>query len=166
MARLSDELIARLERLAASEGVELVAVEVAGTARVPVVRLILDRIEGGVTLVDCERVSRQASLLLDEQDPFPGRFTLEVSSPGLDRKLFRPQDFVRFAGCQVQVRMKPTWTAARRIQGELVERKDGCVVLRNDEGTTVRLPETEIFETRLTPQLGEPASPQRRGRQR
>ena len=119
MTRLSEDLLARLGRLAASEGVELLAVEVGGTARRPVVRLLLDRDEGGVTLADCESVSRQASVLLDAHDPFPGAFTLEVSSPGIDRKLYGEKDFARFEGHAVRVRMRPTWPAPRVIDGVL-----------------------------------------------
>ena len=118
MARLSEDLMARLERLAASEGLELLAVEVGGTARRPVVRLFIDREQGGVLLAHCESVSRQASVLLDVHDPFPGTFTLEVSSPGIDRKLYNENDFTRFAGSPVRVRMKPTWpwTSAPRCR--------------------------------------------------
>ncbi len=164
MARLPEELLARLERLAASEGVELVAVEVGGTARKGVVRLVLDR-EGGVTLADCESVSRQASVLFDTFDPFPGAFTLEVSSPGIDRKLYTDRDFIRFAGRHVRVRMRPSWPAPRALEGILQGRSDGVVRLRDQAGVTLELPADEVFEARLAPQPSEPTKgPQRRGR--
>jgi ribosome maturation factor RimP len=155
MTRLSDDLLARLGRLAASEGVELLAVEVAGTARKPVVRLLLDREEGGVTLADCESVSRQASVLLDADDPFPGAFTLEVSSPGIDRKLYNEKDFARFEGSAVRVRMRPTWPAPRVVDGVLEGRADGVIRVRDRSGTLRELPEGEVFETRLAPNLDE-----------
>ena len=155
MTRLSDDLLARLGRLAASEGVELLAVEVAGTARKPVVRLLLDREEGGVTLADCESVSRQASVLLDAHDPFPTAFTLEVSSPGIDRKLYNKKDFARFEGCAVRVRMCPTWPAPRVVDGFLEGCADGVIRVRDRSGATRELPEGEVFETRLAPDLDE-----------
>jgi ribosome maturation factor RimP len=155
MARLSEDLMARLGRLAAGEGLELVAVEVGGTARKPVVRLLLDRPEGGVTLADCESVARQSSVLLDAYDPFPGAFTLEVSSPGIDRKLYSDNDFVRFEGRAVRVRMRPGWPAPRVIDGLLAGRGEGVIRVRDGAGVIRELPEREVLETRLAPELEE-----------
>jgi ribosome maturation factor RimP len=165
MAELNKDLVARLERLAEREGVELLAVEVGGAARRPTVRLILDREEGAVTIDDCERVSRQASVLLDAYDPFPGSYNLEVSSPGLDRKFYRPADYARYAGQAVRVRMKPTWTGPKVVEGVLEGLADGHVSLRDREGALSVLPEREVFETRLAPFKVE-GSPRRRGKQR
>lgn len=164
MAHLPEDLLARLGRLAQGEGVELVAVEVGGTARKRVVRLVLDREPGGVTLPDCEVVSRQASVLLDAYDPFPGAFTLEVSSPGLDRKLYNTNDFVRFEGRAVRVRMRPGWPAPRVIEGTLQGRSEGFVRVRDRAGVTQQLPEGDVLETRLAPNLEEKETPQHRGR--
>jgi ribosome maturation factor RimP len=164
MARLPQDLLARLGRLAESEGIELVAVEVGGTARKPVVRLVLDREQGGVTLADCESVSRQASVLLDAHDPFPGTFTLEVSSPGLDRKLYNDKDFTRFAGRTVRVRMRPGWPSPRVIDGTLEGRAEGFVRVRDHTGVTHRLPEGDVLDARLAPALEERETPQHRGR--
>ena len=163
MAKLAEDLVTRLERLAVSEGMELLAVEVGGAARRPVVRLILDRDPGGVSLGDCENLSRQASLLLDAYDPFQGALTLEVSSPGLDRKLYRDKDFVRFTGRAVRVRMKPTWPTLRVIEGMLAGRREGCVLVADGAGVEHLLPEAEVFETRLAPQLKQAAT-RKRGR--
>jgi len=165
MVRLSEDLMTRLDRLATSEGMELLAVDVAGTARRPVVRLVLDKAQGGVSLADCESVSRQASVLLDAHDPFPGAFTLEVSSPGIERKLYKDNDFTRFAGRSVRVRMRPTWPAPRVIEGFLEGRADGTIRVRDRAGVTHELPEPEVFETRLAPHLEESEEkPKHRGR--
>jgi ribosome maturation factor RimP len=151
MARLDQELTARLERLATSEGVELVAVEVMGTARKPIVRLVLDREASGVSLADCETVSRQASVLLDAYDPFPGSFTLEVTSPGLDRKLYRDNDYVRFARQPVRARMRPGYPPPRLIDGVLEGKAEGVVRLRDDRGVLHELPAGELLDVRLAP---------------
>lgn len=165
MAHLSEDLLARLGRLAEGEGLELAAVEVGGTARKLVVRLILDREPGGVTLADCESVSRQASVLLDAYDPFPGAFTLEVSSPGLERKLYNEKDFIRFAGRAVRVRMRRGFPAPRVFDGTLEGRTGQTVRVRDRAGVTHELPEGEVFETRLAPHLDERRQPARhRGR--
>ncbi|OFV81802.1 MAG: hypothetical protein A2Y78_01635 [Acidobacteria bacterium RBG_13_68_16] len=164
MARLPQDLLARLGRLAQSEGIELVAVEVGGTARKPVVRLVLDREPAGVTLADCESVSRQASVMLDAYDPIPGKFTLEVSSPGLDRKLYNDKDFVRFEGRTVRIRMRPGWPAPRVFGGTLEGRADGFVRVRDHGGVTHRLPEGDVLDARLAPALEERETPQHQGR--
>lgn len=152
--KLADELVARLARLATEEGVALLAVETAGTARRPVVRLVLD-CEGGVTLERCEAVSRQASVLLDAYDPFSGAFTLEVSSPGIERKFYHPEDFERFVGEDVKVRMRPTWRGRRLVEGRLAGLVNGHVRVEDLAGNLHDLPEPEVFETRLAPFLQE-----------
>jgi ribosome maturation factor RimP len=163
--RLSVELLARLGRLAQSEGVELLAAEVGGTARKPVVRLVLDRDPGGVTLADCEAISRQASVLLDAYDPFPGAFTLEVSSPGVERKLYNEGDFHRFEGRTVRVRMRPGWPAPRVVEGVLEGRREGEIRVRDRAGATQRLPEREVLDTRLAPEIEQGAATRKqRGR--
>lgn len=155
MARLPEELLARLHRLAHSEGVELLAVEVGGTPRRPRVCLVLDRQEGGITLHDCEVISRQASLLFDEADPFPGPYTLEVSSPGLDRKLYGARDYERFVGRAVRLRLRPDAGKRRVVEGFLVGLEGGLVRLRSPAGEDVSVAEAEIQETRLHPLLEE-----------
>jgi ribosome maturation factor RimP len=163
--RLSEDLVARLGRLAQSEGVDLLAVEVGGTPRKALVRLVLDREPGGVTLADCESVSRQASVLLDAYDPFPGPFTLEVSSPGLERKLYNEKDFARFSGRAVRVRMRPGWPPPRVIEGTLEGHADGVIRVRDGAGVTHPLPADEVLDTRLalTPE-NRALDPKHRGR--
>jgi len=150
MARLPQEVLERLEKLAAGEGLELLAVDVMGTARRPTVRLVLDR-EDGVSLGDRESVSRQASALLDTYDPFPGRWELEVTSPGLERKFYQERDWERFAGQPVRVRLRPTWTGNRLVEGVLVGKSDGVVRVRDGREVVHELPEEAVFETRLAP---------------
>lgn len=148
--QLPEELQAKLEALVASEGMELLAVEFAGTAKKPILRLVIDR-EGGVALDDCALISEQASVLLDVFDPFPGPYTLEVSSPGMERKFYRREDYFRFVGHAVRVRMAPTWTGTRVIEGYLEGLEAGMVRVRDPQNVVHLLPEREIFETRLAP---------------
>ena len=157
MARLPNEVQDRLERLIESEGLELVELSIGGTAHRPVLRVTLDRGDGEVSLADCETVSRQASVLLDAWDPFPTPFTLEVSSPGLDRRLVRAIDFVRFAGAPVRVRMRPSWPAPRTFAATLVGREGESVRLHDLAGEVRELPAGQIFEIRLDPFREEPA---------
>ena len=97
--KLSPDLRVELEAIAEGHGCELLHAEWSGG----ILRLFLDRPEG-VRIEDCEAVSKDASALLDVADFGRGRYTLEVSSPGLDRRLFGPRDYQRFTGRRVRVR--------------------------------------------------------------
>jgi len=108
------ELRPELEQIAAANGCELVHVELKGG----VLRLILDRPDGGVTLADCELVSKQASAYLDVADFGRSRYVLEVSSPGLDRQLYKPADVERFVGRLARVAfMDPESGAKKTVAG-------------------------------------------------
>jgi ribosome maturation factor RimP len=112
-AVVDDDLERELAAVAEGAGCELAHAEFKGG----VLRLFIDRAEG-VTLADCENVSRQVSALLDVLDFGPGRYLLEVSSPGLDRQLYRARDYERFVGRKVRV----TWFAGgdkRTVVGRL-----------------------------------------------
>jgi ribosome maturation factor RimP len=111
------ELQPELEQIAAAAGCELVHVEVKGG----VLRLILDKPEG-VSLADCEHVSRQVSAFLDVADFGKSRYVLEVSSPGLDRPLYRPRDYQRFLGRLARVTTEDPETGKKRtVIGRLQE---------------------------------------------
>ncbi len=101
-----DEIIAKIEALAqeiaAPRNIEIVEVELKGAGKNQLLRIYIDKPEG-VTHTDCEFVSRAISAAIDEDDPFPGAWELEVSSPGVERKLSKPADWTRFTGKTVTV---------------------------------------------------------------
>jgi ribosome maturation factor RimP len=132
-ASLTTELVAELAAVAEAQGCELLHAEF----RSGTLRLILDR-EGGVRLEDCEAVSKLASALLDVADFGSGRrYTLEVSSPGLDRQLYGPRDYERFQGRRVRVRFVDPSTGRRAtVTGRLA-------AYRPDGGGEIELVETE-----------------------
>ncbi len=139
----------QLAALVAGEGLELLAAEVVGSGPKTVLRLVIDGPDGA-SLEKCASVSRQASAILDVEDPIQHHYTLEVSSPGLDRKLYSAADFERFAGRRVTIRMKPTYREHRLLNGELAGLFDGGTVrLVVENGQLVNLPYDEIFEARL-----------------
>jgi len=92
-----EKIRAIAERVAKSEGIEWVDVELKGGRSNPLLRIYVDKPDG-VSHADCQSVSEQVSAILDVEDPFPRPYVLEVSSPGLDRKLEKPGDFEHFAG--------------------------------------------------------------------
>jgi len=145
---LDQKTVDRIAAIAADEGLELLAAEMVGNGPRTVLRLVVDGPEG-VTLDQCSAVSRQASALLDVEDPISHTYTLEVSSPGLDRKLYSAQDYTRFAGRQVRVKMKPSFREHRLVTGTLLGIGDGVVRVEVAGSDTVSLPLEHVFEARL-----------------
>jgi ribosome maturation factor RimP len=147
-----EEVIRRVHQLALSiadrVGVELVDVELAGEGARTVLRVLVDR-EGGVGVEECARVSEMLSRQLDLEDPIAHRYTLEVSSPGLDRPLRRAGDFDRFAGRAVEVVTAQPVEGQRRFVGRLGGLHGGRVVLHLPDGRELRLPLGEVAEARL-----------------
>jgi ribosome maturation factor RimP len=127
------------ERVAASSGLELVEVEFRGTGgKARMLRVYIDK-PGGVTHADCEAVSREVGTILDVEDAVPGgSYTLEVSSPGLDRKLTRPEEFARFVGSRVKLTTREPIEGNRFFEGRLESFRDGLLVLAMSAGKVKR----------------------------
>lgn len=157
MAVTRQELMELLEPAAASLGFEVTDLELHLSRGRGLVRVFIDSARG-VTVDDCEAVSRQVSSILDVADPIAGGYSLEVSSPGLDRRLVRPEHFDRFAGSEVQVKLRRLIDGRRRIQGTLVGRQSETIEIRSG-GETYRVSLAEVDTVRLVPDLGVPARP-------
>ncbi len=114
-------------------------------------RIFIDR-EGGVTVDDCEIVSRQVSAVLDVEDPIPGAYTLEVSSPGLDRPLRKETDYVRFTGQRAKLELLLPRDGRKRFTGTLKGCEAGEVLIEVD-GELHRLPHDGIAKARLVPEF-------------
>ncbi len=140
-----------LEPAVKLSGCELVAIEYFPRGVGQTLRLYIDR-EGGITVDDCERVSRQVSGVLDVEDPITGHYTLEVSSPGLDRPLTAARDFERFSGHEVKLRTDMPVGGQRNFRGLLHGLSGGDVLLEVD-GREVRLPLDRIEKARLVPEI-------------
>ena len=108
--------------------------------------------EQGILLDDCEAVSRQLSGVLDVEDPIPGEYALEVSSPGLDRPLFELAHFARFVGREAKVRLARPTAGRRNYNGVITGVEDGLVKLSVD-GEAVAVPFAEIDSARLVPEF-------------
>ena len=116
------------ERVAASSGLELVEVEFRGGGKSRLLRIFIDK-PGGVTHEDCANLSREVSTILDVEDVVPGSYLLEVSSPGLDRKLSRPADFERFTGSRVKIMTREPVNGNRHFDGRLQSFQQGRLTL-------------------------------------
>jgi ribosome maturation factor RimP len=144
-AKVADIVIPTLSGL----GYELVRVAILGRER-PTVQVMADRSDGAeITLDDCEAISRAIGALLDVEDPIPGSWTLEVSSPGIDRPLTRTKDWIRFAGHRARVEMLMPLDGRKRFAGTVLGADDETARLRLDDGSEVALPHGDIRRAQL-----------------
>ena len=121
---------------------ELWGIEHASQGKFSVLRIFIES-EAGITIEDCEKVRRQVSAILDVEDPIAGEYTLEVSSPGLDRPLFTLDQFAQFEGTEVNVRLRSPIEGRRKFKGVIAEVSDDSVSVQVDN-QTVALPFAEI----------------------
>jgi ribosome maturation factor RimP len=152
-AAIDERLHEELSAIAEGAGCELAHVEFKGS----LLRLVLDRTDGAVSVDDCALVSRQVSALLDVVDFGPGRYTLEVSSPGLDRPLWRPADYSRFTGRLARVTFTTAEGAKKTVVGRLAgydEHADGGAKVTLQVGEELlELPLARIVRARLEIEL-------------
>ncbi len=151
MNGLPEKVTSEFEKIVASEGLELVHVEYRRQGRTYLLRIDIDK-EGGVTLDDCQLVSQQVSAWLDVEDPIPGEYELQVSSPGLDRKFYRDSDYQKFIGRLVRVKTSAAIRGLHVIVGRLKE-FDGKKIVVTDpamkKDADYEIPLANIKETRL-----------------
>jgi len=144
---LRERLYELIEPVVGRLGYELIELEFAPSHGRSLLRLYIDR-ESGVGLEDCEQVSREVAALLDLEDPIPGAYTLEVSSPGFDRLLRTQAHFGRFVGSRVFVELKEPRDGRRRYTGKLLAVDDRGIALEVDR-QQVAVAFAEIGKARL-----------------
>ena len=149
MARSVSHLWELFEPVVVSMGYELIEIEYHPNPNYGVLRLYIDK-DSGVEVDDCSAVSRQISAILDVEDPVPGKFNLEVSSPGMDRPLRRLEDFQRFIGQEAKIKTGIPFEGQRNFKGYLSGVEDDLVIIKC-ESKEVRLPITAIDKARLVP---------------
>ena len=151
MNGLPEKVTTEIEKIVTSEGLELVHLEYRRQGRTYLLRIDIDK-EGGVTLEDCQLVSHQVSAWLDVEDPVPGEYELQVSSPGLDRKFYRDSDYRKFSGRLVRVKTSTAIRGLHVIVGRLKE-FDGKKIVVTDPAVKkdpdYEIPLADIKETRL-----------------
>ncbi|WP_354695801.1 ribosome maturation factor RimP [Elongatibacter sediminis] len=143
------KLTALLQPLVTELGFEFVGLEYSSNPKNPVLVLYIDKPEG-IAVEDCETVSREAAALLDVEDPIPGHYVLEVSSPGLDRPLFTPEQFERFAGEVAQVSVFAPVSGRRKFKGRILGVDDSEIRIEQD-GEAIVLEHGNIAKARLVP---------------
>ena len=126
-------------------------IELLGQGRGSLLRIYIDS-SAGISLEDCERVSKRVSGILDVEDPIAGEYLLEVSSPGLDRLLFNRDQYEQFIGKTVKVRLSKAMDNRKRITGS-IEEVTGDTLVLNESGREFRIPLGEIDRARLCPDV-------------
>ena len=146
---LKDRIFALAEPLCEAEGTELVMVENVSEHGRRIIRLLIDK-EGGVGLDDCTRISREFSDLADVHLEIPGKYSLEVSSPGLNRPLVRERDYERFAGETVRIKSRTAIDGQKNFKGQLLGITHGQVNLKlADTDATVEIAFADVHSARL-----------------
>lgn len=149
--KVREALIELLEPSVTAMGYELVELELVGSGGNRTLRLYVDA-PGGVTLEDCEAVSDRMEEILDAEDPIPGSYRLEVSSPGINRPLRRLKDYERFRGEKVKLKTFEAIHGQRSFTGELVGLEEENVLVDTPEGRRV-IPWEQIAKARLVADL-------------
>jgi ribosome maturation factor RimP len=143
-------------------GLECLGVEYSPSHGNSLVRVYIDCAGRAVTVDDCEAVSRQVSALFDVNDPIQGRYTLEVSSPGLDRPLYTPEQFARFVGQQAKVEVNLPLNGRRRFNGPILG-VDGDNIRIEQDGIAVSIAAGNVNKAKLVPEFEEPVKPGKKG---
>ena len=144
-------MINLLEPVVEQLGFELADVELRLGGQDGLLRLYIDQ-DGGIDVEDCQSVSRQVSAILDVEDPLPGKYTLEVSSPGLDRTLTKPAHFQRFMGEDIRVKLRFPLEGRRNFRGALKSADEENIEVEVD-GESHSLALATIESARLVPSL-------------
>ena len=131
-------------------GYEFWGIEYRSRGYQSMLRVFIDDAEKGISIDDCEKVSRQVSGVMDVEDPIQSEYTLEVSSPGMDRPLFRLEQYEAFIGHQVQIRLRMAFEGRRKFQGIIraVEGEDVVIVMDDHE---YLLPFDSIEKAKIIP---------------
>ena len=149
----NEELTELLAPVVADMGLECLGVEYSPSHGNGLVRVYIDAADRAVTVDDCEAVSRQVSAILDVSDPIQGRYTLEVSSPGLDRPLYTPAQFARWIGSAAKVELNLPLNGRRRFQGPILK-VDGATIVLEQDGAEVAIAAGNVHKAKLVPDFG------------
>ena len=154
MGPVEERIIRLIEPTVTTMGYELLGIEYIGQGKHSRLRIFIDSPDG-IGLGDCEKVSRQVSGILDVEDPIKGHYSLEVSSPGLDRPLFRAAHFASHVGQQVKLRLRQALDGQRNFKGRIDDVNGENIYIVTDDGNLITLACNEIEKANLIPQFDE-----------
>jgi len=147
MSKITDKVTELARPVVEEEGCTLWDVEYVREAGNWYLRVFIDK-EGGVDIMDCERISRRLDPILDEADPVPDSYTFEVGSAGIERELKRPSDFEQFMGHEVELRLYQAVDGSKVFVGELVGYENGDVSIKT-AGSCMRFMKSQVALVKL-----------------
>lgn len=152
--KIKDIVEELLNDFLAEHNYELYNVEFVKEGRDWFLRVYADKIQEGaeeayISTEDCETISRFLSEKLDEVDPIPQNYYLEVSSPGMDRELFKEEHYRRYAGKRVEVKLYQPLDGKKQIEGTLQGLEQGCIIIIDEENQSWELPLEQVAKTKL-----------------
>ena len=147
MSKITEKVFALARPVVETEGCSLWDVEYLREAGTWYLRIYIDK-EGGVSIDDCERISRRLDPILDEADPIPESYVFEVGSAGADRELKRPSDFAQFMDSEIEVKLYKPLDGSKSFVGRLAGYEEGTVVL-DWRGKELRFAPAQIAQVRL-----------------
>ncbi len=148
LTEIETRLLAMIEPEAKALGLDVVRVRLT-TARTPVLQIMAEKPDGTMDVEDCAKLSRRLSPLLDAEDPIMGEYSLEVSSPGIDRPLTRAGDFAKWAGHEVRVEIGVPVDGRRRFHGHIVSETDGVATFNLKDGGVAEIPVVDMVKANL-----------------
>ena len=148
LSRLTDRIAEIAKPVVEAAGCRLWDVEYVREAGTRYLRVFIDK-DGGVSIDDCENISRTLDPILDREDPIPESYVFEVGSAGADRELKRPGDFEEFTGSEVEIRLYQPMKGSKRFVGTLQGYDDGAVSILLPDGKTARFEKNQIAQVRL-----------------
>lgn len=146
------ELETTIDAAVTAAGFELVNCSLSSIGRTKVIRVFIDA-PNGISIDDCQKVSRQINAVLEVSDAFSGDYTLEVSSPGMDRALVKPEHYQRFLGSRVKIKLRHDMEGRRNFTGELISANAETISLQVDK-KIFELPLSNIEKANIVPNLG------------
>jgi ribosome maturation factor RimP len=145
---IKNEIEQLIKPLIEDLGYELWGCEYLAQGKHSLLRIYIDK-EGGIGISDCERVSKQVSALLDVEEPIPGNYSLEISSPGIPRPLFNKEQYKRYLGQEIRLKLYKPINGSRNLLGIIISvNEDGLVLKTGDEQLDVQF--TQIVKANLT----------------
>jgi ribosome maturation factor RimP len=148
-SELAERIAELSQRAASGTGIEIAGAELRGAGSARLLRIYIDK-PGGVTHADCELISERVGNLLDQEDAVPGgSYTLEVSSPGVERKLSKPRDFERVIGQKIRLTVREPLEQQTRFEGKLAGFEAGVLQLETSPGRLLRIPLDQVQKANL-----------------
>jgi ribosome maturation factor RimP len=149
---LRAKILDALEGMAADHGIDIVDVQISGASKSPVVTVRIDHADEELPTITLDEIAEQSGWIgdaIDAIDPFAGSYSIEVSSPGMDRPLLSEKDFIRFMGSEIEVKLYEAIDGKKLLTGTLTDYNDGEITITSEKGKEIVLPKGKAAKVNL-----------------